>query len=164
MERSTPDENSLALDGKGAIRHASGWKRALLAALGIVFVGIAAIGVLLPGIPTVGPLLVASLFLLKSSPRLERRLIRNRFFARYLPYLDGSSQMSFRARMTSIGLMWASICLSCLMLRYVGNSPGWVVGLVILAGMVGTIFILRFGKSNSRNEPLSPSNRPGGCE
>ena len=67
MKRSTPDENSIALDGKGAIRHASGWKRALLAALGIVFVGIAGIGVLLPGIPTVGPLLVASLFLLKSS-------------------------------------------------------------------------------------------------
>ena len=113
------------------------------------FVAIAAIGVLLPGIPTVGPLLLASLFLLKSSPSLERRLIRNRFFAKYLPYLDGSSEMSFKARLTSIGLMWASICLSCLMLKYVGNSPGWMVGLVILAGMVGTVFILRFGKSKT---------------
>ena len=116
MERSTLDEHASPCAEQHAVPQASKWKRALMGSLGVVFVAIAAIGVLLPGIPTVGPLLLASLFLLKSSPSLERRLIRNRFFAKYLPYLDGSSEMSFKARLTSIGLMWASICLSCLML------------------------------------------------
>lgn len=126
-------------------------KRSLMAALGIVMVGVAGIGVFLPGIPTVGPLILASLFLTKSSPRLERRLIRNRFFARYLPYLDGTSEMSFKARVIAILLMWVSISLSCLLLGYFENGFGWLAWSVILAGVIGTIFILRFGKSNGGN-------------
>ncbi len=123
------------------------FKRGLFAVLGVLFVGIAGIGVVLPGIPTVGPLLLASLFLTKSSPRLEQRLIRNRFFARYLPYLDGTSAMSWRARVIAILLMWSSIGLSCLLLGYFENGFGWLAWSVIVAGLIGTIFIMRFGKT-----------------
>ena len=131
---------------------ASRLKRAVLAAVGVLFVGVAAIGVFLPGIPTVGPLLLASLFLTKSSPRLERRLVRSPFFAKYLPYLDGTSEMSTRARLISILLMWTSISLSCLLLWYMGKSPAWVPWLIVVAGLIGTIFILRFGKSPGGQE------------
>ncbi len=122
-------------------------KRSLMAVLGIVMVGVAAVGVVLPGIPTVGPLLLASLFLTKSSPRLEKRLIRNSFFARYLPYLDGTSAMSLRARVIAILLMWTSIALSCLLLGYFENGFGWIAWSVVIAGLIGTVFIMRFGKS-----------------
>ncbi|MCP4887800.1 MAG: DUF454 domain-containing protein, partial [Planctomycetaceae bacterium] len=50
----------------GAIR------RFLLGLLGLLLVLLAAIGVVLPGIPTTGPLILASICLTKSSPRLER--------------------------------------------------------------------------------------------
>ncbi len=123
------------------------FKRGLFAVLGVLFVGVAGVGVVLPGIPTVGPLLLASLFLTKSSPRLEQRLIRNRFFARYLPYLDGTSAMSLRARVIAILLMWSSIGLSCLLLGYFENGFGWLAWSVIVSGLIGTVFIMRFGKS-----------------
>ena len=68
----------------------SKFKRYIHATIGFLFVIVAAIGAVLPGIPTVGPLMLASFFLLKSSPALEKRLVRNRFFGKYLAHLDGN--------------------------------------------------------------------------
>lgn len=121
-------------------------RRAVYAVLGVLFVGIAAAGVVLPGIPTAGPLIVASIFLTKSSPALERKLIRNQFFARYLHYLDGTTEMTPRAKRTSIALMWLSIAISCSLLYLSGQSPWWLLALITLAGIVGTIFIINYGK------------------
>ena len=123
-------------------------RQALYALLGVVFVAIAGIGVFLPGIPTVGPLLIASVLLTKSNPRLEQRLIRNRFFARFLPYLDGSAEMPIKAKLVSIATMWTSIAISCALLWISKSVPNWVIGLVIAAGIVGTCFILQFGKKS----------------
>ena len=135
-------------------------KRAMLGGIGILFVGVAGLGVFLPGIPTVGPLILASLFLTKSSPRLERRLVRNPFFAKYLPYLDGTSEMSTRARFISLLLMWFSIGVSCLLLRYLGHSPAWITWVIVAAGLVGTLFILRFGKRRQDQSEPGPELEP----
>ena len=121
-------------------------KRLLFAGAGIFFVILAGVGVALPGIPTVGPLLLGSYLLTRSWPALEKRMIRNRFFARYLPYLDGSESMSNRSRITSILLMWCSIFLSAAILYWGGNAPIWLLGILAIAGLVGTVFISRFGK------------------
>ena len=125
---------------------ASPLRRAVFAALGVLFAGIAGVGVFLPGIPTVGPLIVASIFLTKSNPALERKLIRNKFFARYLPYLDGTTEMSPAAKRSSIALMWLSICVSCSLLYLSGQGYWWLLGTIVLAGLVGTVFIHNFGK------------------
>ena len=126
-------------------------KRAILALLGIFFVFVAAIGVFLPGIPTVGPLLLASVLLTKSSPRLEAKLVRNKFFARYLAYVDGTNELSFRAKLTSILLMWTSILVSCVLLNFAEFKP-WLLAILVIAGIVGTVFIIRFGKRNSESD------------
>ena len=128
-------------------------KRAIYASLGVLFVGIAAAGVFLPGIPTAGPLILASLFLTKSSPTLERKLIRNRFFSKYLQYLDGQAEMPPHAKRTAIGLMWLSITISCTLLYLSGKGPWWMLSIIVLAGVVGTIFIWRYGKG--KGEPKS---------
>lgn len=127
-------------------------KRAVLALLGIFFVIVAAVGVFLPGIPTVGPLLLASVLLTKSSPRLEAKLVRNKFFARYLSYVDGTTELSFRAKLTSIFLMWTSIIFSCVLLSLANTNP-WLLAILIVAGIVGTVFIIRFGRRNPETEP-----------
>lgn len=121
-------------------------KRLLYAGSGIFFVLLAGVGVALPGIPTVGPLLLGSYLLTKSSPALEKRLIRNRFFARYLPYLDGSQSMTTRARVMSVLLMWCSISVSAALLYWGGRAPVWMLGVLASAGLIGTVFISRFGK------------------
>ena len=127
-------------------------KRFLMASFGVFFVVVAGVGVFLPGIPTVGPLILASVFLTKSSPALEKRLIRNRFFARYLPYLDGSEEMTLGARLISILLMWTSITISCFALHYSGRGPIWLLCILVVAGAIGTVFILRFGKRKNRSD------------
>ena len=128
-------------------------RRLFMASLGLLFVGIAAAGVFLPGIPTVGPLILASIFLTKSSPQLERKLIRNRFFAKYLHYLDGSQELPLRAKLTSIGLMWTSILISSVVLRLSGGGPYWLLAILFLAGIVGTLFILRYGRRKPEVTP-----------
>ena len=122
-------------------------KRYVLAALGVLFVGIGAAGVFLPGIPTVGPLLLASFLFTKSFPPLEQRLIRNKFFAKFLPYLDGSHEMPLRAKFVTIGIMWASISLSMVLFWTSNLAPLWLIATLIIAGLIGTFFILRFGKN-----------------
>ena len=125
----------------------SKFKRCVFAGLGILLAGLAAIGAVLPGIPTVGPLMLASFFLVKSSPALEKRLIRNRFFAKYLYYLDGTNEMPVKARISSILMMWISISISGLTIFFFGAGQKWLLVVLAIAGMVGTIFIWRFRRS-----------------
>ena len=129
------------------VKPRSAIKRFILALLGVFFVVVAAVGVFLPGIPTVGPLLLGSVLLTKSNPALEAKLVRNKFFARYLPYLDGSAELSWIARLWSIGLMWLSIVVSYVVLSLAGSNF-WVLAALVAAGLVGTVFIIRFGKKN----------------
>jgi uncharacterized membrane protein YbaN (DUF454 family) len=118
--------------------------RYLLATAGIMLVGIGWIGAFLPGVPTVGPLLLASYCFARSCPWLENRLIRNRFFAPFLQYMDGDCELPLRARFSAIGIMWTSIAASSVFLAYFREGPVWLIAIVIASGFIGTICIWRF--------------------
>lgn len=122
-------------------------RRLVLAGIGIACVGLGWIGTFVPGLPTVGFLLIASYCFARSCPWLERRLIRNRFFARFLHYLDGDCEMPPKARAAAIAMMWTSIAVSLLVLFLGGKANRWIVALIVLAGVAGTIAILRFRRS-----------------
>lgn len=112
-------------------------------------VAVAAIGVFLPGIPTLGPLLVGSLLLARSHPALEQRLVRNRFFAPYLPYIDGKEELSVKAKLTAAAMMWTSILISSVAMYYLTSAPRFVVFIVMpVAGLVGSVAIWRWGKNS----------------
>ncbi|MCP4098404.1 MAG: DUF454 domain-containing protein [Planctomycetaceae bacterium] len=130
-------------------------KRYTHATIGLLFVIVAAVGAVLPGIPTVGPLMLASFFLLKSSPALEKRLVRNRFFAKYLAYIDGTTPMTNRMRISSILMMWLSISISAAVSMAAGNIKYWLIGVLVTAGLIGTIFIWRYrrGASVAQSDP-----------
>ena len=121
-------------------------KRFLFALFGILLVGLAGIGAVLPGIPTVGPLMLASFLLLKSSPALEKRLVRNRFFGKYICYLDGTNEMPMKARVSSIVMMWISITFSGVII-YFSASQTWLLITLGIAGLIGTVVILRFRRA-----------------
>ncbi len=125
-------------------------RRVVFAGVGILFVVIAAIGVFLPGIPTLGPLLVASFLLTKSCPALEHRLVRNRFFSPYLRIMNGTDCFPLKARLLSIAIMWTSILFSCLVLYRLEPVRTWAIPTVLIAGLVGTWFISRFGRFAKR--------------
>ena len=119
------------------------WRRAALAALGVVCVGIAAVGVIVPGLPTAIWLIAASYLFMRSHPRLEAQLIRNRFFGPYLRYVDNPRSMPRRAKFVACGLMWTSVLVSVTMLHLRGTAGPWFAGSLIAAAALGTWVIAR---------------------
>ena len=121
-------------------------RRALLAGAGVVFVGLGGLGVLVPGLPTTVFLILAGYCFTRSIPALEERLIRNRWFAPYLRYVDGEEEMPIGARVRALLVMWISILASCAFLIYKDLHLA-IPASVVLARLVGTWYIwLRAGR------------------
>lgn len=119
------------------------WRRAALASLGVVCVGIAAVGVIVPGLPTAIWLIAASYLFMRSHPRLEAKLVRNRFFGPYLRYVDNPRSMPRRAKIIACAMMWTSVLASVTMLHLRGTPGPWLSASLIAAAALGTWVIAR---------------------
>jgi len=122
--------------------------RLMLAALGVLCVGLAAVGVFVPGLPTTIFLIIATYLFTRSCPWLEERLIHNRLFAPFLGYLDGSTPMPMRAKLATMCIMWAFVAFSVFMLARSLEPQSWLIFMPPVAAVVGTWFILRFRSSS----------------
>lgn len=117
-------------------------RRWLLAAAGVVSVGLAAAGAMLPGLPTTIFLIAASWCFARSCPWLEERLIRVPLFRPFLGYLDGAP-MPLRAVVITLALMWTAVAISTVILLR-GERPRPLIAVVVLAAAaVGSIFVTR---------------------
>ena len=137
-------------------------RRLLLAAAGIVCVGLAALGVFLPGLPTTVFLLAATYLFARSCPWMEERLIRNRFFAPFLGYLDRSTPMPVRAKLATLVIMWFFVATSVWLLGMRLEEHAWIAFTPAFAAVVGTWFIVRMGARPGRpveQQPLAVRNR-----
>jgi len=117
--------------------------RLMLAALGVLCVGLAAVGVFVPGLPTTIFLIIATYLFTRSCPWLEERLIHNRLFAPFLGYLDGSTPMPMRAKLATMCIMWGFVAFSVYLLGRSLEPHSWVIFLPPVAAVVGTLFIVR---------------------
>lgn len=120
-------------------------RRILLACVGVLCVGLAAIGVVLPGMPTTIFLILATACFMRSCPWLQRVLIENRLFGPFLKYLQPGATMPVRAKVISIAVMWMAIATSIAMLSTRDLPLLWVAGGIALAGLIGTVSIVRVG-------------------
>lgn len=119
------------------------WMRWTMASVGVACVGLGAVGVILPGMPTTIFLIAACYLFARSHPPLERALVRNRFFARYLPFVDGRTRLSRHAKISILILIWGSTAISCGLLYWWG-VVGWPpIALVVGLNAIGTAFIAR---------------------
>lgn len=126
--------------------------RLLLAAAGVLCVGLAAVGVFVPGLPTTVFLIMATFLFTRSCPWLEERLIRNRLFGPFLGYLDGSTPMPMKAKLATMCIMWAFVALSVFLLGRGLEAENWVIFMPPVGAVVGTLFIVRMGGA-----PTTPS-------
>ena len=118
-------------------------RRWLLAAAGVVLVGIGAVGAVVPGLPTTIFLIGASWCFARSCPWLEERLIRIPLFRPFQRYLQPGARMPQRAVVTTLAVMWLAVGSSATLLA-VGAEGRPVVALVVAAlGLVGTWFVWR---------------------
>ncbi len=121
-------------------------RRWLLAGLGVVCLGLGLVGTVVPVLPTTIFLITASALFTKSCPVLEAWLIRNRLFAPYLRYLDGTASMPLRARIVTIAVMWTSILVSLASLLLAERLTPASGLLIVAAGAMGTWFIAYRGR------------------
>lgn len=93
------------------IRHA--WLRWVLLGIGWSSVALGVLGIFLPMLPTTPFLLLAAACFVRSSRRVYVWLVTHPRLGPWIrDYLDGQG-IPLRAKAWAIGLMWASILLSC---------------------------------------------------
>ncbi|MCV4283999.1 YbaN family protein [Pseudomonas capsici] len=112
--------------------------RYLLVAVGWTSVSLGVIGIFLPVLPTTPFLLLAAACFARSSPRFYNWLVNHKRLGPWIrDYLAGNG-IPLRGKVYAIGLMWASISLSC----YLVPLP-WARGFMLASAVLVTIYILR---------------------
>lgn len=120
-----------------------------LVCVGVICVGLGAVGVVVPGLPTTVFLIIASWCFLRSCPRLERVLVRNRFFGPFVKYLVPGAVMPRRARVIATAMLWIAVGVSSALLLSRGVGPIWI-GIILLAAVIGTAAVWLFARPKQR--------------
>ncbi len=108
------------------------------ATLGLVCVGLGLIGVVVPGLPTTGFMVAAAAAFSKSSPRLEAWVLSLPKVGPAVQAYRAGLGMPMKAKVTAIAMMATAIAISSFLL------DSWLIrGVVIGAGVIGTVVILR---------------------
>ena len=93
----------------------------VLAALGIICVGLGTAGIFVPMLPTTPFLLLAAALFARSSRRLYRRLLSHRVLGVYIRSFLEERAIPLRVKVVSLTLMWGSMAYAIL-----GAAAGWV--------------------------------------
>ncbi len=124
-------------------------QRWLLAAVGVLFVGLGGVGVFVPGLPTTIFLILASWCFTRSCPWLEERLLHNSLFRPFLVYLRPGARMPRRAVVTTLVVMWLAILVSVLTLS-MGENPRVLLAVSVAGlGLVGSWFVVRLREARA---------------
>lgn len=117
----------------------SGLRGAAFVVLGCIFVGLGALGAVLPVLPTTPFLLLASFFFIRSSPRLNDRLMRSPFFGPFLRDWHHHRGVRPRVKVTAI----ATVCLAVTASIFWGNLSGLTLTLLLVLASIGVVVVLR---------------------
>lgn len=111
--------------------------RILLISAGTLCLMIGLIGVIVPGLPTTPFLLLTAGLYVRSSDRLYRKLIENRFVGGYITRWQSQKGLSLRTKWFSVITMWLMISISILWMI----DSALVKVLVLLIGLIGTLIM-----------------------
>ncbi|MCD5992507.1 YbaN family protein [Pseudomonas sp. CDFA 602] len=112
--------------------------RYFLMAVGWLSVSLGVIGIFLPVLPTTPFLLLAAACFARSSPRFYSWLINHRQLGPWVrDYLEGNG-IPLKGKVYAIGLMWASISLSCYLVPLI-----WARTFMLISAVLVTVYILR---------------------
>lgn len=118
------------------VRHV--WLRWLLLGIGWISVALGVIGIFLPVLPTTPFLLLAAACFVRSSRRVYIWLVTHPRLGPWIrDYLDGEG-IPLKAKAWAIGLMWASILLSCYLVPLLPARLFMLTSAVLV-----TVYILR---------------------
>ena len=105
--------------------------------LGFLAMGVGATGIIVPGLPTTVFFVMAAWCFGRSSPRLERWILRLPKVGPLVEDFRAGLGMPARAKVLAITTMWAAIGLSAFALR----DQRLVTAAVVAAGIAGTAYL-----------------------
>ena len=112
-------------------------RRGLLIMVGTLSVGLGVAGVLLPLLPATPFFLVAAACYARSSDRLHRRLLANRFISNSIASYQAGTGIPARTKAVAIGFLWITLLVSALLVQV------WWIRAILGAVAVGVpLFIL----------------------
>ena len=101
----------------------------------------------MPGLPATIFLLGATWCFARSWPWLDKKLLRNRFFAPYLRIVDGDEPMTTRMRVATITIIWLAVLSSLLILHLREQLSVWGAALMGVAALIGSIVVWYFRRA-----------------
>jgi uncharacterized protein len=153
-----PDRPASAPGSRPAV--ATGAKRLLYLAAGLVCVGLAYLGVLLPGLPATPWVLLAGYCFSRSSPRLERWLKRSPVFGRLLRDWDEHRGIRRPVKVLAVCLVVTVVTLSIVL----GGLPVWVkcvIGGLAVVGLSVIVFVVPTIRSEGKGQRTGDRNQIG---
>ncbi|MBY0588010.1 YbaN family protein [bacterium] len=121
------------------IPQVTGARRWLYQGLGCFFVGLGWLGAFLPLLPTTPFLLLASYFFLRSSPRLQNRLVRSKLFGPFL--LDWQVHGGVRPKVKLLAFSMIGVVVTISL--FSDRLPGVGKLLLVLLAGVGLFVVYR---------------------
>jgi len=110
-------------------------KKIFFAFLGTLSLILGVIGIFVPGLPTTPFLLLTAGLYMKSSERLYKLLISNKYLGPYILDFQKNKGMTKRTKLQAMGTMWVMITISCVF--FIKSTI--VILIVIALGIVGTV-------------------------
>ena len=114
--------------------------RALWLVAGTICVVLGAVGLVLPLLPTTPFLLAAAACYFKSSPRMHKWLLNNKWFGEYIRHYTEGKGLARRTKITALSVLWVTIGFSTFFLLDRLLSPLLVLPMQII--MIGVAIIV----------------------
>lgn len=111
------------------------FKKILYIFLGTLSLVVGIIGIVVPGLPTTAFLLLTAALYVRSSERLYKKLISNKYLGPYILEFEKNKGMTKRLKLQAIGTMWVMITISCVFFIQSLTVILFVIGL----GIIGTV-------------------------
>jgi uncharacterized membrane protein YbaN (DUF454 family) len=147
-----PAEDAHTADGTAAPAVETGVRRVWYLALAGGSFALTLVAFVVPGLPTVPFLLATSYYLVRSSPALNRRLLRSRFFG---PILEDLQSHGGLRRANKLKLIGVAVALGAVVLVLTGASAGVLV-LVVASLAVSAYAVARIPEIPSTPETVPP--------
>jgi uncharacterized membrane protein YbaN (DUF454 family) len=117
-------------------------KKRILIVIGCVAVVLGSIGIFVPVLPTTPFLLLATFCFSKSSTRLNKALLNNRLFGKFLTNYFENKPIPIRSKIISIAFLWLGLGITF----YFATLSTWLIMLLIIIGVAVTFHISMLGK------------------
>ncbi|BDD10593.1 hypothetical protein FUAX_30250 [Fulvitalea axinellae] len=112
-------------------------KKAILITLGLLSTGLGALGIILPGLPTTPFLLLAAFLFARSSKKLHKRLLENRYLGPFIKDFEREKGLSLKKKLSIISIILAMSLVSAWF--FVPPMAGKIA--VMAFGLVGVIVV-----------------------